>query len=100
MMRRLNIFALSVLLMGSLLASEPVSQRHAQDLSYRHEQIAQGPWSTHVVTISRSDHNLELQTTLPSGRHFGLATLSEQIKTACSGGGHVIAGINGDYYER
>src|ERR1041384_3430176 len=100
MMRRLRICCLLGLAASSLLASQPASQRRTQELSYRHEQIAKGPWSTHVVTIDRSNHNLELQTTLPPGRHFGLATLSEQVKAYCGGKGHVVAGINGDYYER
>ena len=100
MIRRLNLICCFGFLASALLASEPTSERRAKELSYRHEQIADGPWSTHVVTIDRADHHLKLQTTLPPGRHFGLATLSEQIKAACNGGGHVLAGINGDYFER
>src|SRR3954463_11601567 len=97
MIQRLCIAAFFVV---SLLASDATnSSRRAQELSYRHEQIPKGPWSTHLVIIDRSNHNLELQTTLPRGRHFGLATLSEQIMAFC-GDGHVIAGINGDYFER
>src|SRR2546423_9366951 len=104
MIRRLITLAF---LVASLVASEPVSSRRShessshrtQELSYRHEQIPDGPWSTHVVKIDRSNTNLELQTTLPPGRHFGLASLSSQIKAYC-GRGHVIAGLNGDYYER
>src|SRR4051812_26710107 len=98
MIRRLCIAAFFVV---SLLASAATtSSRRTQELSYRHEQIPKGPWSTHVVIIDRSNHNLELQTTLPKGRHFGTATLSEQIKGFCVDGALVIAGINGDYFER
>jgi hypothetical protein len=77
-----------------------LSSRHPDELSYKHEQIPDGPWSTHIVRIDRSNTNLELQTTLPAGHHLGLATLSAQIKSYCGSRGHVIAGVNGDYYER
>src|SRR5438552_6078899 len=101
MIRRLCISAFFVV---SLLASGPhdqlASSRRTQELSYRHEQIPKGPWSTHVVIIDRTNRNLELQTTLPGGGHFGAGTLSEQIKAYCVDGGRVIAGINGDYFER
>jgi large repetitive protein len=95
-----SFFVASLLASGSSRDESGASSRRPQELSYRHEQIPKGPWSTHVVIIDRSNRNLELQTTLPKGRRFGLATLSEQIKAFPSDGCRVIAGINGDYYER
>src|SRR5690349_5519087 len=73
-------------------------RRTAPGFSYRHDQIPAGPWSAHIVTIDRSNPNLELHTTLPPGARFGLANLSAQVKGLGVSNGHVLAAINGDYY--
>jgi hypothetical protein len=65
--------------------------------SYEHDQIAEGPWSVHVVKVDVSNPRLGLQTTLATGT-FGLTTLSEQVKSLPPGLGTPVAAINGDYY--
>jgi hypothetical protein len=83
----------------TLFAGELSHSKNVQGFSYRHDEIAEGPWSIHIVKMDRSNTNLELQTTLPPGRRFGLARLSAQVKGLNVGKGHVVAAINGDYYE-
>lgn len=68
--------------------------------SYQHDEIPEKPWSVHIVKIARGSADLELQTTLPKGNRFGLATLSEQIQGLGRQVGRPVAGINGDYYIR
>lgn len=100
-MTRLWNFAVAGLLALTVCASGPAAaKKKVQGLSYRHDEMPQGPWSAHVIKVDRSDPKLELQTTLPSGHRFALASLVEQIKTYHPDHGQVVAGINGDYYER
>lgn len=66
--------------------------------AYRCDRIAAGPWSVHVVTVSRSHPELGLQTTLAGGRQIGLAPLSEQMRLFPRELGRPIAAVNGDYY--
>jgi len=67
--------------------------------SYFHEDIPQGPWSVHVVKVDRLNPAFEFHTTLAKSNHFGLTTLSEQIKTLPTSLGKPVAAINGDYYS-
>lgn len=93
------LFASALFVAGAAAGVSSSARRTTTGVSYKHEQISAGPWSAHIVTIDRSNTNLELQTTLPPGRHFGLANLSAQVKGLDVGRGHVLAAINGDYYE-
>lgn len=80
-------------------ASSAPAHQGVQGFSYRHDEIPAGPWSAHIVKIDRSRTNLELHTTLPPGRRFGLANISSQVKALGTANGHPLAAINGDYYE-
>src|ERR1044071_6738955 len=84
---------------STFVAGESSHSKNIQGFSYRHDEISAGPWSIHIVKIDRSNPNLELQTTLPPGRRFGLVKLSAQVKALDVEKGRVVAAINGDYYE-
>jgi hypothetical protein len=100
-MKLIGCFVTVGLLAAGLAAGEPSASGHktVQGFSYRHEEIAKGPLSVHIVKIDRSNTNLALQTTLPPGRKFGLVNLSSQVKALDGKNGRVLAAINGDYYE-
>lgn len=73
--------------------------RPEKGFSFRRDVIPDVPWSVNVVTIDRSNPNLELHTTLPGGSAIGLTTLSEQIRTLPPALGRPLAGVNGDFYR-
>jgi uncharacterized protein YigE (DUF2233 family) len=103
MMRGISFAWLALLLSAShALPSEPImapTNHIRRGFSYFHEEIPQGPWSIHVLKVDRHNPAFELHTALAKGNHFGLATLSEQIKTLPSDLGRPVAAINGDYYR-
>ena len=92
----------SLSLAGGVQASLPPSAggKLAHGLSYQHEDIAEGPWSIHVVKVERNNPEFEVQSTLARGNRFGLATLSEQIRALPPDLGKPVAGINGDFFRR
>jgi hypothetical protein len=93
------IGCISALALAATLAAGTPAHKRVQGFSYLHDEMPEGPWSAHVVKIDRSNPNLELETTLPPGRRFGLVKLSAQVKGVGKDQGQVIAAINGDYYE-
>jgi hypothetical protein len=80
-------------------ATNQNAARLSQGFSYHHEEIAEGPWSVHIVKVDRSNPYLELHTALGKGNRFGLAPLSEQMKLLPPFLGRPVAAINGDYYR-
>src|SRR5260370_35089310 len=83
---------------GSLAAA----MRVANGVTYENDRISEGPWSIHIVKISRTNAELELHTTLASGTIHGLSVLCEQVKSLPAELGRPLAAINGDFfrYER
>ena len=83
---------------GSLAAAMQV----AKGVTYENDRISDGPWSIHIVKISRTNAELELHTTLANGTIHGLSILSEQVKSVPAELGRPLAAINGDFfrYER
>ncbi|MBM3835466.1 MAG: phosphodiester glycosidase family protein [Verrucomicrobia bacterium] len=79
-------------------AAERSASKLAQGFSYRHDEVREKPWSVHIVKVDLSNPDFELHTTLGQGTRFGMATLSEQIRTIPREVGKPVAGINGDYY--
>jgi hypothetical protein len=67
---------------------------------YSNDIVAEGPWSIHIVKISRSRPDLELRTTFSNGDALGMAAVSSQIKSLPESLGTPVAAINGDYFER
>ncbi len=67
---------------------------------YRHEEIAEVPWSIHIARFSRSRSNIVIQTTLAGDSAIGLATVSEQMSRLPRLGLRPMAAVNGDYFAR
>lgn len=74
--------------------------RSARGISYRHDEIPEGPWSIHIVKVPRTNHDLEFHTAMAGGPRFGLGTLSEQMKHLPPELGKPLAGLNGDFYKK
>ena len=55
---------------GRASQSSPISAKAARGLSYHHEEIPDGPWSTHIVTVERANRNFEIHSSLARGRHL------------------------------
>lgn len=70
----------------------------ARGFAYRCDRVAEGPWSIHIVTVSRTHPDIELRTILAKGGQIGLAPLSEQMKAFPRELGRPVAAVNGDYY--
>ena len=85
---------------GWATQSSTHSAKAAHGLSYQHEELPEGPWSTHIVKIERTNHSFEVHSTLARGATFGLATLSDQIRMLPSDIGRPVAGLNGDFFRR
>jgi hypothetical protein len=67
--------------------------------TYRHETVSEVPWSIHILTIDRSNHDLQLQTVLANGKTIGLNSLHNQVRLMPAEFGKPIAAINGDFYN-
>src|SRR5205809_213584 len=60
----------------------------SRGFAYRHDAVAEVPWSIHIVKIDRERTDFEFTTTLAKGSNCGLSTLSEQIKSVPPEWGH------------
>src|SRR5262245_17991769 len=80
----------------SLTNRTPVRER---SFSYSNDVIPEMPWSIHVVKVTRADPALAFHTTIGKGEVFGMATVSEQLKSLDPELGRPLAAINGDFYE-
>jgi hypothetical protein len=70
----------------------------APEVSYQHDEVANVPWSIHVVKFDRSQRDLELRTTLAQDTIFGLSTLPQQVQALPREAGSPVAALNGDFY--
>ena len=86
------------LLAASSATNQPPNR--GPGFAYLHRQVAEVPWSIHIMKIDRSRTNLELHTTLGNGNTIGMAPVSEQAARMPSRIGKPIAAINGDFYRR
>ena len=80
-------------------ASAPAT-RPGGGFLYRHEEIAEVPWSIHIARFSRARSNIVIQTTLAGDSAIGLATVSEQMSRLPRVGLRPMAAVNGDYFAR
>lgn len=92
------ILAGALLVQSCVFASQTAKSRGG--LSYQHEELPEGPWSTHVVKIDRSNPDYEIHSALAAGDSFGLATLTDHIKMLPRDLGRPVAGLNGDFFRR
>ena len=67
---------------------------------YTNQHVADPLWSIHVVRIERSTPGLELRSVHAGAGALGLSTLSAQIQQLNGAGLTVLAGVNGDFYQR
>lgn len=81
-------------------AADHPAGKMAHGFSYQHDENRDVPWSIHIVKIDLANAELELHTTLGKGNSFGMATLSDQVKTLGPELGRAVAAINGDYYYK
>jgi hypothetical protein len=70
-----------------------------KDLIYQHEELPEGPWSTYVLKIARTNSSFAFTTTLGNGDEFGMAVVSDQVRALDSRRGEPVAAINGDFYD-
>ena len=73
---------------------------HNHGFTYLHDQVAEVPWSIHIVKIDRARQDLEFQTTLGEGTNLGMGLVSDQAKSLPSKLGKPLAAINGDFYRK
>ena len=82
-------------------ASETTNHpNHNHGFTYLHEQVAEKPWSIHIVKIERWRTDLEFQTTLGEGGTMGMGVVSEQARNLPAKLGKPVAAINGDFYRK
>ena len=67
---------------------------------YTNYQVAEGPWSIHVVQIQRTNATYGIHLRHAGGGVLGLSTLRAQITDAAAVVGEPIAAINGGFYQR
>ncbi len=74
--------------------------RRAPDLQYDNYRRPTGPWSIHVVRVSRHSPSFQIRAVHAGGRAVGLSRLSEQSMLLDSAVATPVAAINGDFYQR
>lgn len=67
---------------------------------YTNQHVGDPLWSIHVVRIKRSAPGVELRSVHAGAGALGLSTLSAQIQQLNRAGVAVLAGVNGDFYQR
>ena len=77
----------------------PQPGRSGLGIQYVHDEVAEKPWSIHVLKIDRTRGDLEFHTTLARGNSLGLSTLSEQLKAFPQSLGQPLGAINGDFWR-
>ena len=73
--------------------------QHNGGWSYHHDEVPEVPWSIHIFKFELGRRDLELCTTLGRGNTFGMATVSQQLKTLPPELGQPLAAVNGDFYN-
>ena len=99
-----EIVALICVWLGAVAAiAAPDHSHHSANsdrgFAYFHEEVAEVPWSIHVVKIQRTHTNLEFHTTLGQGHTMGMGVVSEQVKSFPLELGRPVAAVNGDFYR-
>ncbi len=84
-------------LQGNYAADAP--GRSGTGYSYRHETVAEVPWSIHILKVDRANHDLQLQTVMGGGNSIGVNSLHDQVRLLPPEAGKPIAAINGDFYN-
>ena len=72
---------------------------HTGGITYIHDEVADVPWSIHIVKVSRSHADLRFETTLGAGSRLGMSVVSEQVKAMPAEAGRPLAAVNGDFFK-
>jgi len=68
-------------------------------IEYLHHRIGDGPWSIHVVKVSRANGKFRFVSSLAQDTIYGLATVREQVGAPLPAGlGRPVAAVNGDFF--
>jgi hypothetical protein len=67
-------------------------------IEYIHQRIGDVPWSIHVVKVARPDARFRLISALAQDHLFGLASVSEQVRSLSVAEGRPVAAVNGDFF--
>ncbi|HQI27891.1 MAG TPA: phosphodiester glycosidase family protein [Sedimentisphaerales bacterium] len=65
-------------------------------VEYLHHRIGEGPWSIHVVKVTRSAGRFQFVSALAQDQVYGLATVSQQA--AALRDARPVAAVNGDFF--
>ncbi|HKS36822.1 MAG TPA: phosphodiester glycosidase family protein [Verrucomicrobiae bacterium] len=71
-----------------------------QEISYDNYRKPAGPWSIHVVRMSRKSIQFQLRTMHATGKALGLTPVTDQTNPTNAAPGIPVAAINGDFYQR
>jgi hypothetical protein len=82
---------------GTNRQARPASQ--GAGITYEHKEIADVPWSIHIVKMARQRSDFRLETTRGQGDRTGMSLVSEQVKTVPADVGRPLAAVNGDFYK-
>lgn len=100
---KLGVIKTSALLLAAFYANYSLAAeapgRSGTGYTYRHDTVAEVPWSVHILKVDRSNHDLQLQTVMGNGNFIGVNSLHEQVRLMPSDAGKPIAAINGDFYN-
>lgn len=80
-------------------AAEKRAESSGPGITYMHDEIADVPWSIHVVKVSRLRNDFCLQTTMGQSNRLGMALVSDQVKSVPAELGRPLAAVNGDFYK-
>ena len=72
---------------------------HTGGINYIHDEVADVPWSIHIVKVDRSHADLRFETTLGAGTQLGMSVVSEQVKALPAEFGRPLAALNGDFFK-
>jgi hypothetical protein len=80
-------------------AGAETSRPRGSGFAYQHDEVADKPWSIHVLKVERNRPDLIFQTTIARSNSLGLSTLSEQLKALPRSLGTPLAAVNGDFWR-
>src|SRR5688572_22841964 len=69
-------------------------------MAYRNFRLREGPWSIHVIRITRTNGNYSLHSAHAGGKALGLGSLPEQVGRFNLPSRTPVAAINGEFYKR
>lgn len=68
--------------------------------AYIHDEVSEVPWSIHIFKVACTNRNVEFYASLGRGTTFGMAVVSQQLRTVPPELGKPLAAVNGDFYDR